>query len=90
MTLPGPPYGSRYFPVLDTDTPTGEPADPRRCRSAYPIVIPGRTVWLLRADRTRAALTDSPARTSGRLVADRCPPPGAPSRRRAQRELRRW
>jgi hypothetical protein len=46
------PYASSYFPVLDTGTPTGEPAAPAPLPVGEPIVIPGRTVWLLRADRT--------------------------------------
>ncbi|MGS0688535.1 glycogen debranching protein GlgX [Nakamurella sp. GG22] len=56
LVLPGPPWGNRYFPVLDTDSPTGAPADPAALPVEVPIVIPGRTVWLLRADRTRAGL----------------------------------
>ena len=51
VTLPGPPYSQTYTPVLDTATPTGEPVDPTPLPVGAPIVIPGRTVWLLRADR---------------------------------------
>ena len=54
LVLPGPPWGDRYFPVLDTDSATGEPADPAPLPVEVPIVIPGRTVWLLRADRSRS------------------------------------
>jgi len=37
--------------VLDTSTPTGEPAYPTALAVDASVVIPGRTVWLLRADR---------------------------------------
>ncbi len=67
LVLPGPPYGNRYFPVLDTDSRTGAPADPAALPVEVPVVIPGRTVWLLRADRTRAALNGQapPAHPAG-------------------------
>jgi len=51
VTLPGPPYGTAYTPVLDTDTPTGEPADATPLPAGVPLALPGRTVWLLRAYR---------------------------------------
>ncbi|WP_111765922.1 glycogen debranching protein GlgX [Nakamurella deserti] len=53
ITLPGPPYGSTYVPVLDTDTPTGEPADVTPLPSGTPMTIRGRTCWLLRTEPTR-------------------------------------
>ena len=52
ITLPGMPYGSSYFPVLDTDTATGEPLQPKPLPVGETLTIPGRTVWLLRADRS--------------------------------------
>ena len=51
ITLPGARYAGGYFPVLDTSTPTGEPANPTTLSVDESVVIPGRTVWLLRADR---------------------------------------
>jgi glycogen operon protein len=52
LTLPGPPYSRSYAPVLDTDSPTGAPRSPGPLPAGEPVVIPGRTVWLLRADRS--------------------------------------
>ena len=60
LTLPGMPYGSSYFPVLDTDTPTGEPLHPKPLPVGETLTIPGRTVWLLRADRSHV-IAASPA-----------------------------
>jgi isoamylase len=54
LTLPEMPYGSSYFPVLDTDSPTGEPLAPVPLLAGAQVSVPGRTVWLLRADRTPA------------------------------------
>jgi glycogen operon protein len=54
ITLPGMPYASGYFPVLDTSTATGEPAAPAPLPVGEPIAIPGRTVRLLSADRSPA------------------------------------
>jgi glycogen operon protein len=51
ITLPGLPYSASYFPVLDTSTPTGEPALPATVPIGQPLEMPGRTVWLLRAER---------------------------------------
>ena len=51
FTLPGPPYGLAYTPVIDTDAPTGEPADPGPLASGVEMTIKGRTFWLLRAHR---------------------------------------
>ncbi len=55
VLLPGSPYGTRYFPVLDTGTATGEPADPAPLPGGQSAAVPGRTVWLLRADRSPLA-----------------------------------
>ena len=52
LTLPGPPYGEAYTPVLDTGSPTGEPADPHPLSGGMELTVPGRTLWLLRAHRT--------------------------------------
>ncbi len=51
ITLPGPPYGQAYTPVIDTDSPTGQPADPRPLSGGIEMNIKGRTFWLLRAHR---------------------------------------
>ncbi|MEP6563052.1 MAG: alpha-amylase family glycosyl hydrolase, partial [Nakamurella sp.] len=51
LTLPGLPYSTSYFPVLDTAAPTGQPARPAAMASGQPLEMPGRTVWLLRAER---------------------------------------
>ncbi len=52
LTLPGAPYGEAYTPVLDTSSPTGEPADPGPLSAGIELTMPGRTLWLLRAHRT--------------------------------------
>ncbi len=52
ITLPGSPYGEAYTPVVDTDRPTGRPADPAPLSAGVAMTIPGRTLWLLRAHRT--------------------------------------
>ncbi len=51
VTLPDGPHGSAYQPVLDTSTPTGEPADTAPHAAGSAVLVPGRTVWLLRAER---------------------------------------
>ncbi len=51
IMLPGPPYGVSYSPVIDTDTATGEPADPAPLPAGVQLTIKGRTFWLLRAHR---------------------------------------
>ncbi len=51
ITLPGSPYGSAYTPVIDTDTPTGTPADDSPIGGGVELNIKGRTFWLLRAHR---------------------------------------
>ncbi len=51
ITLPGPPYGHAYTPVIDTDSPTGEPADERPLSGGVEMTIKGRSFWLLRAHR---------------------------------------
>ena len=56
LTLPEMPYGSGYFPVLDTDSPTGEPLSPVPLLAGEQYSIPGRTVWLLRVDRADRAV----------------------------------
>jgi hypothetical protein len=38
--------------VVDTDRPTGRPADPAPLSAGVAMTIPGRTLWLLRAHRT--------------------------------------
>ena len=71
VTLPGSPYGTRYYPVLDTGTGTGEPVDPVPLPGGHETVIPGRTVWLLRADRSPldpAGLTDGAAAADGQVA----------------------
>jgi glycogen operon protein len=52
ITLPGPPYGEAYTPVLDTGSPTGEPADPSPLSAGVEMSMPGRTLWVFRAHRT--------------------------------------
>ena len=52
LTLPGPPYGEAYTPVLDTASRTGEPVDPHPLSGGVALTLPGRTLWLLRAHRT--------------------------------------
>ena len=52
ITLPGPPYGEAYSPVLDTGSPTGDPLDPTPLSAGVEVTMPGRTLWLLRAHRT--------------------------------------
>ena len=52
ITLPGAPYGEAYTPVVDTASPTGEPADASPLSAGVAMTMPGRTVWLLRAHRT--------------------------------------
>ena len=52
ITLPGPPYGEAYTPVLDTASPTGEPADPSPLSAGVEVTMPGRTLWVFRAHRT--------------------------------------
>ncbi|MET0966764.1 MAG: glycogen debranching enzyme GlgX, partial [Nakamurella sp.] len=51
LTLPGLPYSRSYFPVLDTGSPTGEPTAAAALSAGQPVEMPGRTVWLLRAER---------------------------------------
>ncbi len=52
ITLPGPPYGEAYTPVLDTCSPVGEPADPSPLSAGVEVTMPGRALWVLRAHRT--------------------------------------
>jgi isoamylase len=51
LTLPGEPHASSYRPTLDTDRPTGEPASPDEIPGGTKVLIPGRTLQLLRAQR---------------------------------------
>ena len=51
LTLPGVPYATSYVPTIDTDRPTGEPLSTDGILSGSSVVMPGRTVWLLRARR---------------------------------------
>jgi hypothetical protein len=39
--------------VIDTDSPTGEPADESPLAAGMELTIKGRTFWLLRAHRLR-------------------------------------
>ena len=51
LLLPGGPYAQAYTPVIDTDSPTGEPADPTPLDAGSRLTLPGRTLLLLRAHR---------------------------------------
>jgi glycogen operon protein len=51
ITLPATPFGEAYTPVIDTDSPTGVPVDPRPLSAGVEVTMPGRTVWLLQAHR---------------------------------------
>ena len=51
-SLPGAPYGEAYTPVVDTASPTGEPADVAPLSAGVEMTMPGRSLWLLRAHRT--------------------------------------
>jgi isoamylase len=51
VTLPGPEYGDRYEPVLDTGSPDGAPTHPRSRHPSARITVPARTVLLFRAVR---------------------------------------
>ncbi|HEY2725226.1 MAG TPA: glycogen debranching protein GlgX [Pseudonocardiaceae bacterium] len=51
LTLPGPDYGERYEPVLDTSWPEGTPHRARSRRPGSRMTVPGRTVLVFRAVR---------------------------------------
>jgi isoamylase len=51
FTLPGPEYGERYEPVLDTASPDGQPTHPRSRRPRARMTIPPRSLLLFRAVR---------------------------------------
>ncbi len=51
ITLPATPFAEAYTPVIDTDSPTGVPVDPRPLSAGVEVTLPGRTVWLLQAHR---------------------------------------
>ena len=51
FTLPGPEYGQRFEPVLDTDSPDGLPVHPRSRRPDTRVTVPARTVLVFRAIR---------------------------------------
>jgi isoamylase len=51
VTLPGPEYGERYEPVLDTGSPDGGPTYPRSRRPSTRTAVPARTVLVFRAVR---------------------------------------
>ncbi|WP_026316158.1 glycogen debranching protein GlgX [Actinokineospora enzanensis] len=51
LALPGERYGRRYIPVLDSGTPRGIPKDADPLPPGKRIVLPGRTLLLLRAPR---------------------------------------
>ncbi len=55
VTLPGPGYGDRFEPVLDTSTPDGRPARLKVRRPGTRMVVAGRSVLLLRAVRLEAS-----------------------------------
>ncbi|MDQ2586131.1 glycogen debranching protein GlgX [Saccharothrix yanglingensis] len=48
VTLPGPEYGGRYEPVVDTTTADGSPATPGSFAAGAPLVLGGRALVLLR------------------------------------------
>ncbi|MDU0290089.1 glycogen debranching protein GlgX [Saccharothrix longispora] len=48
VTLPGPEYGGRYEPVVDTTTADGSPATPGSFAAGAPLVLGGRSLMLLR------------------------------------------
>jgi isoamylase len=50
VRLPGEQYGTGYRPVLDTGTADGAPASSRRRAPGARLVLPGRTLMLLRAE----------------------------------------
>ncbi len=63
LTLPGSPYATSYVPTIDTDRPTGEPVSTDEIDGGSTILVPGRTVLLLRARRHPGpdqAVTTSP------------------------------
>lgn len=49
ITLPEGPYGQHFVPVLDTDTADGQPTDTEALAAGTQAVLPGRTMWVLRA-----------------------------------------
>jgi isoamylase len=51
FTLPGPEYGERYEPVLDTSSPDGQPTHPRSRRPSTRMTIPPCGLLLFRAVR---------------------------------------
>jgi isoamylase len=51
FTLPGPEYGERYEPVLDTSSPDGQPTHPRSRRPSTRMTIPPCSLLLFRAVR---------------------------------------
>jgi glycogen operon protein len=51
VTLPGPEYGERYEPVLDTGSPDGGPTHPRSRRPSTRMTVAARTLLVFRAVR---------------------------------------
>jgi isoamylase len=51
VTLPGPQYGERYEPVLDTGCPDGLPPRPRSRKAGTRLTMPGQSLLLMRAVR---------------------------------------
>ncbi|MFI9010253.1 glycogen debranching protein GlgX [Actinosynnema sp. NPDC053489] len=51
VTLPGPEYGRRYTPTIDSTTTDGAPAHPSSLPAGAPIVMEGRSLLLLRVPR---------------------------------------
>ncbi|MGM1063676.1 glycogen debranching protein GlgX [Saccharothrix sp. Mg75] len=48
VTLPGPEYGGRYEPVVDSTTADGSPATPGSFAAGDPVVLGSRSLLLLR------------------------------------------
>ena len=57
VQLPSSPYADSYTPIVDTDTVDGAPADPSTLSAGVPLTVPGRTLWLLQANRDGASET---------------------------------
>ncbi|MGB8201673.1 MAG: glycogen debranching protein GlgX, partial [Pseudonocardiaceae bacterium] len=51
IALPGPEYGERYEPVLDTGSPDGGPIHPRSRRPSTRTAVPARSLLVFRAVR---------------------------------------
>jgi glycogen operon protein len=51
VTLPGPEYGARFEPVLDTGSSDGQPVRGKVRRPGARMLVPGRTVLVFRVHR---------------------------------------